>query len=39
MSTNSRTTIARPLVGSLLPLVVGVGILLLLLIGVTAMMM
>ena len=39
MSTHSRATITRALVGSLLPVVVGVGLLLLLLIGATAMMM
>jgi hypothetical protein len=39
MSTHSRTTNTRALVGSLLPIAVGVGFLLLLLIGATAMMM
>ena len=39
MSEHSRATITRALVGSLLPVVVGIGVLLLLLIGVTAMMM
>ena len=39
MSEHSRETIKRALVGSLLPVVVGIGVLLLLLIGVTAMMM
>ena len=39
MSTHSRATVTRALVGSLLPVVVGVGVLLLLLIGASAMMM
>ena len=39
MSHLSHVTLTRALVGSLLPVVVGVGVLLLLVIGVTAMMM
>ena len=38
MSEHSRTTITHALVGSLLPVAVGIGLLLLLLIGATAMM-